>query len=542
MKKSTILSSCLVLSTLSAIAQLPRWDGINYGYTSGGSHNSIREIAAAPDGSIFVAGRYNGDLYFRDGKAGFGNSKDAFLAKVNPDGTFAWGKGEGHRANDTQTRTVTTDQDGNVYVAGDFEYAASIGGVTVNATGNSFDGYIVSYDPAGAKRWSKIIRGNNNIAPLLIRTDAEDNVILSGFFDTDVDFGGGQTLNRVGTGHFLVAFTASGGFLWKKDVGRPDSPIDMKVAADGSIYRLYRTVQNDTVKLDGITSYSEKAVNVVLVKSNAIGTVSWIRQLGGTMTGFYGENVIVDTSGNVFVAGSVGDSLTYDGTLIRSSGSPGGFIVKIDPNGNLVDQLFTTESIGTIVGDGRSRFYAGGGFDGTFSVGGKQVTSVNGSNFYVMELNTDFSVNWITAGGEGGVTSVRLATSGSDFYVGAVSYYNGTIKVGDSTLIKNGLNNFFTANLLLKEKWTGIQEKKGQLLSVFPNPFQSHLTLSLPYVHFTGNMQLFNTTGQVVLDTKVQHAVGTQMPLNASALPSGIYYYALNDDKGQQWSGKLVKQ
>ena len=178
----------------SSKAQVPFWEGVNQAYNTSGTGTSIREMASDPEGGILVTGRNNGDIEFPDGDAGFGNSKDGFLVKVNADGSFAWSEGQGKRANDTQCFSVDTDENSNVYVSGDFEYTAYIGGDEVTATGNSFDGFMVAYDKDGNKRWKKIIRSNNYTWELGMVRAGGNSVVSAGYFDTEVNFGGGQTL------------------------------------------------------------------------------------------------------------------------------------------------------------------------------------------------------------------------------------------------------------------------------------------------------------------------------------------------------------
>jgi hypothetical protein len=534
MKKTTTLLIVFFSLGTVAMAQLPRWASINYAYTSGGSHNSVREMAAGPDGSIYVTGRYNGDLYFRGGKAGFGNSKDGFTAKVNADGTFAWGKTEGALADDSENRSLAVDKEGNVYIAGQFEGDARIGGKTVTATGGVWNSYIVSYDAAGNVRWSKIIRSQTGVSVADICVDTSGNVVLSGGYSDDIDFGLGHKLNRTGEGRYLVSYKSNGSVSWEKDVDVTDWSYDMVVAADGAIYRMFAT--EDTFALDGVISLPDVNESWVLVKADASnGQVSWIKRLTGNVNGVDFQQLAIDPDGNVFVAGNIEDSLTYDGVVIKSSGAHGGFVLKVDDGGNLLDQLFMDETLNEIACNPAGKLYIGGGFDGTVSIGGKQASSVNGPNFFIAELNNDLSANWITASGENGVSSVRLA-AGSEHYVGAVSYYNGTVKVGDSTLVKNGLNNFFTANLLVKELWTGVEEKSTtQQVLIYPQPANDVVNVRIH--NKVNTLSVFDQSGRLVA---VHYPSTSQFQLPVENYPAGIYIMQLTDVNGGVYRQKFA--
>ena len=78
--------------------------------------------------------------------------------------------------------------------------------------------------------------------------------------------------------------------------------------------------------LDGNTSSG--SADLFVVKYNSSGTKQWTKQLGSSDVD-YAEGVAVDSSGNVYAAGSTGGGL--DGNT--NSGSGDFFLVKYNSSG-----------------------------------------------------------------------------------------------------------------------------------------------------------------------------------------------------------------
>ena len=81
-------------------------------------------------------------------------------------------------------------------------------------------------------------------------------------------------------------------------------------------------------------------------------------------------------------------------------------------------------------------------------------------------------------------------------------------------------------------------------VSCFPNPTQYHLTLRLTAAQ-TSEMSISITDvqgkTQLVLPKKVLHSGINEIPVDVSALASGVYFYKIYDNQSST-QGKLIKQ
>lgn len=86
---------------------------------------------------------------------------------------------------------------------------------------------------------------------------------------------------------------------------------------------------------------------------------------------------------------------------------------------------------------------------------------------------------------------------------------------------------------------TGLSKLANSLqAAIYPNPAHNHLNIEIPTAH-NASFTLLNIHGQVVSEAVLMNGQN-HFPLNA--LKSGLYFYTIVDEKGNQAKGKLVVQ
>ena len=98
-------------------------------------------IAAAADGAVSIAGLTDGE--FAGANTGL---EDAFIARIDSDGTPLWTRQFG-TAEDDQATGVADDGQGNVYVGG-----STLGDLATPSAGEG-DAFLAKVDPDGAMSW-----------------------------------------------------------------------------------------------------------------------------------------------------------------------------------------------------------------------------------------------------------------------------------------------------------------------------------------------------------------------------------------------------
>ncbi len=142
---------------------------------------------------------------------------------------------------------------------------------------------------------------------------------------------------------FLISNSANAdvGYSYAKTVGGTGADIAKSVFLDSS-NNIYITGSfSGTVDFDPSSSTAELTSNgstdIFILKLDSTGAFSWVKQVGGSSADS-GNAVTVDSSGNIYVAGSFIGATDFDpgaGTSSLTGGSNGdAFILKLDSNGD----------------------------------------------------------------------------------------------------------------------------------------------------------------------------------------------------------------
>ena len=124
-----------------------------------------------------------------------------------------------------QGNSVARDAAGNIYVTGSFQGTATFGplpGQTLTSAGVG-DIFLAKYDLAGNLQWVKQMGGTGNDTGTDIQVDAAGNVLISGSFNTTVDFdpnAGTSNLTSAGsTDAFVAKYDSNGNLIWARQLG-----------------------------------------------------------------------------------------------------------------------------------------------------------------------------------------------------------------------------------------------------------------------------------------------------------------------------------
>jgi hypothetical protein len=310
-------------------------------------------VATDSNGNVYIAG-VEGDLEDLSN----GSVQDVFLTKYNNVGDKQWTRQLG-TASEENAFDTATDVNGNIYVVG-----YTVGGFDSNINAGKADLFVVKYDNAGDKLWTRQLGTEENDVAYDVATDGSGNVYVAGHTMGSLD---GNT-NAGDFDLFAVKYNSAGDKLWTRQLGTEDYETASGVATDnrGNVY----VVGYTGGALDGNTKAG--LYDLFVVKYDSAGDKLWTRQFG-TISEDLANDVATDSSGNVYVVGSTAGSL--DGNI--NAGKEDLFVVKYNSAG---DKLWTKQ-LGTAYDDSAHGVaidrsdniyvvgYTEGGLDGNINAG-----------------------------------------------------------------------------------------------------------------------------------------------------------------------------
>jgi beta-propeller repeat-containing protein len=258
------------------------------------------------------------------------------------DPIIAWSSYLGGGGND-QGNGIAVDGSGDVYVAGttpssDFP---SAGGFDTSLDG-SLDAFVAKVDPAGSSLvWSSYLGGSGSDSGNGIAVDDSGNVYVTGSTSSsDFPSAGGFAASLGGaTDAFVAKVNAAGSSLaWSSYLGGGDDDRGNGVSVDafGDVYVAGTTSSSDFPSAGGFATSLGGPTDAFVAKVNAAGSsLAWSSYLGG-VDDEYGSSVAVDTSGNVYVAGTTysSDFPASGGFDASLDGLEDAFVTKVDATGS----------------------------------------------------------------------------------------------------------------------------------------------------------------------------------------------------------------
>lgn len=360
-------------------------------------------VAVDVTGNAFVTGWVDGDLF--GPITGF---MDAFLAKYDADGNLVWGRQPITSAWREWGNGVAVGPSGEVIFTGLSEPSSANGSLDQDRMS------VAKFDTEGNMVWSRESGSMQDarIDSNEVVVDASGSAFISGQTDWD-PFGP----NAGGRDAFLVKYDTEGNFLWGQQFGTAENDRATEVAADAS----------GNVFVTGETSGSLFGPNsgdrdMFLSKYDTEGNLLWGEQLG--LDGSDGGGgVAVDAWGNAFVAGWTQGSLSGP-----SAGDWDAILLKYDTEGNLLwtQQLGTAEAdwANEVAVDASGNVFVAGPTRG--SLGGSNADSrpdtflskydTAGNLLWTYQLATNFSD--MEKHREGYVNDIAVDISGNVFIIG----------------------------------------------------------------------------------------------------------------------------
>ncbi|MBK9249556.1 MAG: SBBP repeat-containing protein [Ignavibacteria bacterium] len=353
-----LIAIALFWCTNSMYSQVQHDFSFNLGNTPQGGAVIVNDIAVDASGSRYVTGSFKNSAnlspqgtsphYLRSR-----GLKDIFVAKYNASGEYLWAFSIG-QANDDEGNTIAVDGNGNVYVAGYFNYGAGIdfnpGSGTATLSSTNVGAFFAKYDTDGNYIWAKKIDATGEHIVYDLTLDGNSNVYISGTFAnvTDFDPGSGTAnLTPSAIDMFFAKYSGNGEYILAKCIsGSTSNDIARSIAIDANSNIYVAGGFRGTTDFDlssgtaNLTSVSTTNNDIFYAKYDATGSYVFARAVGNS-NDQQANSIAVNSSGSIFLTGYFYGTATTDfdpgsGTANLSSGSVNEniFVARYDTSGN----------------------------------------------------------------------------------------------------------------------------------------------------------------------------------------------------------------
>ncbi len=271
--------------------------------------DEAKAVAVDPTGASYVVGETFGTL---PGQTP-GGTLDAFIRKYDPSGSELWTRQFGAWDRDIAW-AVAVAPEGQVYVVGQTE-----GILPGQHSAGGLDAFVRKYDAAGGELWTRQFGGGGADVAAAVAVDRAGNVYIAGTTTSSL------AENPKSFDAFVRRYDAAGNEGWTRQFGTAGGDNARDVTVDESNRLL--VAGSTEGALPG--QVSAKGYDAFVAGFDTDGRTLWTRQFGSTRND-YGVAVAADSAGNVFVAGSAGETLSG---RTSAGGGATAFLRQYDPAG-----------------------------------------------------------------------------------------------------------------------------------------------------------------------------------------------------------------
>tara|TARA_B100001109_G_scaffold255538_1_gene259112 strand:- start:6792 stop:9524 length:2733 start_codon:yes stop_codon:yes gene_type:complete len=304
--------------------------------------------------NIYIAGQFRNTVDFDPGTGTQNRSStaldDAFLLKLDSNGTFVWVQtlGRSGRSYNIRLKDVAVDRNGDILTIGEFSGSfdmnpGSGSNFTVyNSPGNNF--WLQKWNASGNYIWGRY--GQGSTTNKCIAIDGNNNIYFGGSHSGGVDFRWGPGFGQVnssngGVDAYLTKYNSSGNYVYDYtwgDLGN-DEVSDISIDANNNVI-VAGTYANGPDFNPGVVFTQIPAVgstDAYVSKFNPSGTYQWTKTFGSSSADA-GNAVSTDNQGNIYTVGYYGGTIDFDPGTANTNTSWSGFsdayIHKMDASGN----------------------------------------------------------------------------------------------------------------------------------------------------------------------------------------------------------------
>lgn len=429
---SSLGSSDILITSFSDSGQ---WRFTN---TFGGVNNyvEIYDYTTDSDGNIYFTGKYYGEVRFGRTTLSSEGLSDIFVAKLDFTNNWVWAVSAGGAQGD-ECVAIGINDNGNIAISGYYFDRTTIGNETLFGR-NGFDVFVAVLDNQGVWQWAERIASFNFEEPKAMTVDSNGDFILTGYFESDLTFGGFEVESLGDYDMFIAKFDDLGNWKFATSAGGGDFDEALALTTDSQNNIYVTGYFTNSATFGSLTATSFGNDDVFVGKLSPTGVWQWVEEAGSSSWREKGVDIKYH-DGNVYVTGSYQNNATFGSDILLSQGDVDVFFSKLDTDGNWV---WTKDYGGDVYDQGdkifidedNSKIYLAGNYNNSISFGDNFLTSSGERDIFITTFDYDGSI--LSAESVGGFSNEAVIGIGktkfdniflAGNYIGSVDFNNITL-------------------------------------------------------------------------------------------------------------------
>ena len=324
---------------------------LDWAYSTGAAGSSVAiDVVPDAEGNIFLTGNFQNSVDFDPDNdvhiLSSAGDDDIFISKTSPSGDVYWSKRIGGHGKD-HANSIAMDREGNVILTGSFHGTADFDpgpNVFPLSAGVDGDAFITKLDDNGDFLWAISITGDGFNEIRSVKTDATNNIFVTGLFEETADFdptdGVSLQASRGQEDIFLAKYTPEGQLIWVNSYGGPGSDagrgVTVTLAGQVWVAGHFSESVDFNPKPDDATLTAQGLEDIFVATYTGQGDYIRALRIGGNENDEV-NGIHMDATGNILLTGMFRGNVDFNpntfNAFLASNGEEDGFVVKLSPSG-----------------------------------------------------------------------------------------------------------------------------------------------------------------------------------------------------------------
>ncbi|MEK7263943.1 MAG: T9SS type A sorting domain-containing protein, partial [Bacteroidota bacterium] len=237
-----------------------------------------------------------------------------FAVKFDSSGNVLWAQSAGGNQTDYGFGNCI-DNDGNIYVTGDFRSTTiTFGNTILTNNGSWWDLFVVKYDANGNVLWAKSAGGTQSEGGHKVALAENGNIIVAGKLSSSSVVIGDTVLSSRGSSDILlVKYDTNGNVLWARNEGGNSHEQIADVKETSGKYILMGSFFSPTISFDNIVLSNAGGYDMFITTFDTYGNFQNAISVGGALRDEGGG--ITDAIGMVYISGSFQSPTIHFGSM-----------------------------------------------------------------------------------------------------------------------------------------------------------------------------------------------------------------------------------
>jgi hypothetical protein len=473
-----------------------------------------------------IAGVY--DVPFTLGDEIIGEN-DVFISSINETGQTNWSQYFGSNFDD-DISGLAISPGGYIYGTGSFWLEAQLGDFLLTSSESPKSIFLTQLSAStGDALWAQTIEGSDVKVSSDLAINANEEIIISGFFSETLFIGDTTLYAQADTDLFLAVFDQNGNLKWALNRGQSGINKALSIALLSNDDIAVTGTFNDTLLIADTVFVAETSDDdVFIARYSQEGEVLWATKAGGV----HEELVIelqTDDQDNIYASGHFVGVINLDnGLSIQSAtGWADLFLLKYASSGEILNaRRFGGSELqhNSAMEITANHIFLAGTFLGTMTIGNNNYDAGSQTSAFITRLGHDLipETGWTLRSSSNSVFPTTISISLEDNVCLGGSYGSDIIGV-------DALNTpFGPFDMFILEYPEGSINRVPKITSlpgtkVFPNPATEKIQLEVMLKNYT--VYLYNVNGLCIWEGHNSHSI------DVDTFPSGMYFIKIINDK-----------